>query len=98
MTDALTQPRRIRFFKIALSNNTFELPWQSRTRLLDRIGKHNDGLKLRLAFEAVGAPPRAVPVPQGRRRPGLQLTNAFRVSLVRPQRGCYAGIAAVVPA
>jgi hypothetical protein len=55
MTDALTQPRRIRFFKIALSKNMFELPWASRARLLDRVGKHSGGLQVRLAFEAVGA-------------------------------------------
>ena len=55
MKDVLTQPSRIRYFKIALSKGTFELPWPSRTRLLDRVGKHSGGLKVRLAFEAVGA-------------------------------------------
>jgi hypothetical protein len=49
------QPRRIRHFKIALSRNTVELPWPSRTRLLERVGRHNGGLQVRLAFEAVGA-------------------------------------------
>jgi hypothetical protein len=51
----VTEPRRIRYFKIALSRNTFELPWASRARLLDRVGKHSGGLQVRLAFEAVGA-------------------------------------------
>ena len=55
MKDAVTQPSRIRYFKIALSKGTVELPWPSRTRLLDRVGKHSGGLKVRLAFEAVGA-------------------------------------------
>jgi hypothetical protein len=55
MTDALKQPRRIRYFKIALSQKTLELPWASRARLLDRVGKHRGGLQVRLAFEAVGA-------------------------------------------
>ena len=55
MTEAFTQPSRIRYFKIALSRSTFELPWPSRTRLLERVGTHSGGLKVRLAFEAVGA-------------------------------------------
>ena len=55
MTDALTQPRRLRYFKFALSKSMVELPWPSRTRLLERVGKHSGGLNVRLAFEAVGA-------------------------------------------
>ena len=54
MTDALTRPRRIRYFNIALATSTVELPWSSRSKLLDHVGKHSGGLQVRLAFEAVG--------------------------------------------
>ena len=76
MTDALTQPRRIRYFKIALSKGTFELPWASRARLLDRVGKHSGGLQVRLAFEAVGAT-RPVMLDRDGKRVLLQVIEAW---------------------
>jgi hypothetical protein len=76
VTEALTQPRRIRYSKIALARNTFELPWPSRTRLLERVAKDSGGLKLRLAFEAVGAT-RAVILDAEAKRILLQVIDAW---------------------
>jgi hypothetical protein len=53
----LIEPHRIRHFRIALSRNTVELPWTSRGPLLARLRRHDAGLEVVLAFEAVGATP-----------------------------------------
>jgi hypothetical protein len=54
-TDPSIQPRRIQHFRIALSRNAIEVPWSLRAPLLERIRKHDHGLQVVLAFEAVGA-------------------------------------------
>jgi hypothetical protein len=74
--DPPIEPRRIRHFRIALSRNTVELPWTSRKPLLERINKHEDGLQVRLAFEAVGATRRVVLDAAGK-RVLLQIVEAW---------------------
>jgi hypothetical protein len=54
LTLAVSEPHRIRHFRIALSQD-IELPWTSRAPLLDRLREHDAGLQVVLAFEAVGA-------------------------------------------
>jgi hypothetical protein len=54
-TDPPIKPRRIQYVRIALSRNTVDLPWASRAPLLERVRKHDAGLQVVLAFEAVGA-------------------------------------------
>jgi hypothetical protein len=49
------EPRRIQHFRVSLSRNTVELPWSSRAPLLARLRKHDRGLQVVIAFEAVGA-------------------------------------------
>jgi hypothetical protein len=49
------EPHRTRHFRIALSQNTVELPWSSRAPLLERLREHDAGLQVVLALEAVGA-------------------------------------------
>jgi hypothetical protein len=54
-TDPPIEARRIRHFRVALSRNTVELPWASRAPLLERVRKHDQGLQVVIAFEAVGS-------------------------------------------
>jgi hypothetical protein len=49
------EPHRIQHFRIALSRNTVELPWTSRAPLLERLRKHDAGLQVVVALDAVGA-------------------------------------------
>jgi hypothetical protein len=60
-------PRRIQHFQVALAVNTVELPWASRSRLLDRLREHDAGLKVVLAFEAVGSTRPVLLEPAGKR-------------------------------
>ena len=48
------EPRRIQYVRVALSRNTVEIPWASRAPLFERLRKHDDGLQVVIAFEAVG--------------------------------------------
>jgi hypothetical protein len=70
------EPRRIQHFRIALSRNTVELPWASRAPLLARVRRHDAGLQVVLAFEAVGA---TVPVrlKPAEKRALLQVVEAW---------------------
>jgi hypothetical protein len=61
------EPRRIQHFRVALSRNTVELPWTSRAPLLERLRKHDSGLEVVLAFEAVGATQPVQLTPAGKR-------------------------------
>jgi hypothetical protein len=74
--DPPTEPRRIKYFRIALSRNTVELPWTSRKPLLERVNKRADGLQVRLAFEAVGST-RPVRLEPAGKRLLLQVVEAW---------------------
>jgi hypothetical protein len=70
------EPRRVRYFSVALSRNSVELPWTSRGPLLKRVEGHDGGLQVRLAFEAVGAS-RPVMLDRAGKRVLLQVVEAW---------------------
>jgi hypothetical protein len=89
-TDPPIEPRRIQHFRIALSRTTVELPWTSRKPLLERVNKHDEGLKVRLAFEAVG-PTRPVVLEPAGKRVLLEVVEAWlgEVTVDRLPRGVW---------
>jgi hypothetical protein len=70
------EPRRIQYVRIALSRNTVELPWASRAPLLAHVRRHDHGLQVLLAFEAVGAT-RPVRLEPAGKRVLLQVVEAW---------------------
>jgi hypothetical protein len=68
------EPRRIQHFRIAHSTNTLELLWSSRPALLERVRRHDAGLQVVVAIEAVGAT-RPVQLEPAGKRVLLQVTR-----------------------